>query len=319
MRFLPKLVLAIALITILGVLILYPKNKESKATVSIVGNQFSLSFDIAKKDQGEFSNILAKASLPIKDGIKFQLDATSSAALAFASPVNASLKINQNKLVFSGSLNHPKVNQYQPKPVKVPKEANLLIFSSSFNYFASDYLNILPQLVNFLENLQKPNTGQVLALWADKPNWFFSFDLRDGQNLDDLKKLNNELNLNDPYKNEELPNGTQLHLVKTKSQDQETTLAIFQKDEQVFVSGSKEVAEEIIKLQNSSENLRTFPSQDSPVFALVFKNPQNNPVSQNLYNLIFHDQSTYLKTAQHIADIEFLLKQDSFSGLINLK
>lgn len=319
MRFLPKLVLAIALITILGALILYPKNKESQAIVSITGNQFLLNFDIAKKDQGEFSNILAKVNLPIKDGVKFQLDATSSAALAFASPIYASLKISQNKLEFSGRLNHPKVNQYQQTPLKVPKEANLLIFSSSFNYFATDYLDLPSQLVTFLENLQKPNSGQVLALWADKPNWFFSFEPKDGLNLDDLKKLNNDLNLNDPYKKEELPNGTQLHLLKTKSKGQETPLAIFQKDGQVFVSSSKETAEETIKLQDSSENLHTFPSQNPQVFALEFKNPQDNPVSQNLYDLIFHSQNTYLKSAQHIADIEFLLKQDSFSGLINLK
>ncbi|MBI2598655.1 hypothetical protein HYW40_00305, partial [Candidatus Curtissbacteria bacterium] len=83
----------------------FTKNRfQSTFTIESGLNKFKLSFNLQKSDESKLSDILSELDLPqsVKQGIEFELDATSQAKLAYVSPLKAKMKLGTNYLNFSG-------------------------------------------------------------------------------------------------------------------------------------------------------------------------------------------------------------------------
>src|SRR3989338_1134862 len=127
------LILTIFVILLLVIFVISSKftNAGTGLEITPIGNKFRLNFQIPKNDQENFSRTLSQLNLPqeVKEGVEFELDATSSAALAFASPINAKLNFKTKQVNFDdlSNLKIPKEEEfYKREQIEESFETHLL-------------------------------------------------------------------------------------------------------------------------------------------------------------------------------------------------
>lgn len=309
----------VSIILIFSASFLYLKSTStSKAHLQASQNKFTLKFQIKERDKGNAGKFLEKANLPanLLEGITFELDATSSAALAFALPAQADLTIGEDSLSFSGKYQGPTLNTFQIEEIKMPTSATLAMATSSLPIFLKQNYQI-PQ--NFLTSLSDQKKPIYLIVFGEKADWAIIF--KDSQQENFSAK---DLGLDEEsFKEEEFDDQLKLSLIKAKElKGEEVTLAYFNLDNRSYLTSSRDSAESIIKIQRNQLDSKTFKvknalSDSDSAFALSLENKDN--LNDNFFSLIFSEKPAFSKNIKKIKHLEFALRKDSFSGLIELK
>src|SRR3990167_1432858 len=91
--------IALFLIVVAFTLITNKPQKANTLNLTAQNNQFHLAFNFESQNQEAFLKFLQNLNLPPEaaEGLDFKLDATSSAKLAFASPINADYKVSRSE------------------------------------------------------------------------------------------------------------------------------------------------------------------------------------------------------------------------------
>ena len=307
----------VIIILIFSASYLYLKStSRSKAILLASQNKFNLQFQISERDKINAKLFLEKADLPanLLEGITFELDATSSAALAFALPVQADLTVGQSALSFAGNYQGPSLNTFQIEEVKIPTSTILAMFSSGFPNFLKMHYQIPKNFLTFLSDQKKPI---YLFIFGANSDWVMMFKNDPGKTLSPQNLGLGE----ESFKEEEFEDQLKLNLIKAKdTKDEEVTLAYFNLDDWSYLTSSHESAESIIKIQRNQEDSDTFKLENSgadSAFALRFEN--KDQINENFISLIFSDKPPFPENVKKIKNLEFALRKDSFSGLIELK
>jgi hypothetical protein len=333
----PRIILGIItaaaiLLTFLISTNLFFKSHSSYLLLTSEENRFNLKFNIQKSDQGSFNSLLTKLNIPqsIQEGIRFQLDSTSSAKLAFAVPTKVNMKLTDKTISFSGETSIPMVsNQLDVQKIKVPQTTNLAIFAPNLGSFVKARLNVSENVSGWFDrNFNNPE-GSYLALYGSNAD--FSLLFKNNQiNFKELKNLKNSSG--EPIYKEESGSDSKFYLLQIPSinpQNQSLqTLAFFQLGDYLVMSSSPDAAKAFIDSQKASDSIEFPKSQNISKTSLIveYLNTDDNPAPESIEEFLLQNwqassrpKSKLAESLKNIKDASFILKTQAFSGLINLK
>src|SRR3989344_5129808 len=192
-RFL-SLSLTLLFLIFIAVLVIIQNKNTSQVTLIANENEFKLNFDITNNDQSEFLKVLEKLGLPqsVAKGVEFELDATSSAKLTFATPVKANLNILPGKIAFKGKVNTSFLQDQEAKSIKIPTSTNLAVFSGNLIAFIKSRLILSQEFSAWLSKNLASDQGQYLVVFGPNsdftlifknPNIYFSSSYEAAQEL----------------------------------------------------------------------------------------------------------------------------------------
>src|SRR3989344_682512 len=318
---------------------------KSTFTLDSKENKFTISLRLKEKQKKDLFEILDQLSIPqnVLNGINFQLDATSSAALVYLTPITADIKINNYSINFNGHISHSPFDQTLSEEfVKAPKSSNLIMFA--------------PNLLDFILTGRTPTTrfGESIIKKTNYPqnliNWFkLNFNDKNGQYLfvfgknADFALLTKKDNINlyaledikvneqDPsqYK-EETRSNINYHLLNIAQSQNESsqTLTFFLNGKWTIFASSREAAFDVSDSLNSESDFIEFPNHNIDTdtqLAVFVLNEDKYPINQNSINFMLGEEFNAQKNNQKIINtidaierIQLILKGDKFSGLIKV-
>ena len=260
-----KLLLGFLAFILLGFFLIYGDNPQSRLTISSQDYKFKLEAKIAPKDEQNLQKFLEKLKIPknTSHGFEFELDSTSSAKLAFASPVVLDFSAAKDSISFSGASHLPIVDAQlaDPSGFRLPKDTTLAVY-------AKDLLPLILKNVSAGLNLNAQN-GQFLVIFAGD-DFFLSFKV-DQIDFTRLQELGQ-------YK-QETSGETNIHLVKIPN---DKTLAFFQDTGRAYVASSLEGAREIIAINQADTPHLNFPKTKGDVSLAIFAKYSDASSANNL-------------------------------------
>lgn len=311
----PKLALGLLIIiafaAFLTISLIFKKSASlSSFTLESKQNKLHLQFNLNKRDKENFAQFLEKLSLQanLEEGITFQMDATSSAMLAFSTPVTGPLNLQENKVTASGKLAHPISSDNQEgESFRFPKSLNFAIAGPNLISNAATYLDLPPQIKNTIED-NSANSLQILALFDKDAHGIFIFKTGnfDVESFKDLPPSTLT------YK-EETSDSTKFSLVNN--------FVLFEIGEWTVISTSRDAAKAILAQQKNPEDSIYFPPQNNavtPTASLLFLNPRSNPAPENLLIKIFGTKEKIPTFLTNVARIDFSARGKDFSAAIYL-
>ena len=320
-RFL-SLSLTLLFLIFIAVLVIIQNKNTSQVTLIANENEFKLNFDITNNDQSEFLKVLEKLGLPqsVAKGVEFELDATSSAKLTFATPVKANLNILPGKIAFKGKVNTSFLQDQEAKSIKIPTSTNLAVFSGNLIAFIKSRLILSQEFSAWLSKNLASDQGQYLVVFG--PNSDFTLIFKN-PNIDflALKDIKNPQSDESAYK-EELTDNIKLYLFKLPQSlnGEDLTCVFFQEGDLIYFTSSYEAAQELINTLKSQTPSLDFPPKDTPLASLIilFKNNDQN-TGDVFTNFILSGSNNYSRSINQVRELDFILRSSEFSGLINLK
>ena len=315
--------LFLAIIVFVAKFISLQDRNSSQIILTADQNKFKLNFNLANQDMTKFSKVLDKLNLPqsVKDGIEFELDATSSAKLAFVIPIKTDFNILPEKITFQGQVDKSFVSDQAAESLKIPASTNLAVFGNSIAEFVRTRLNFPNQFSTwFSKNLNSQN-GQYFIVFGANSDFALVFK-NPSIDIDGLKNIKDIRSNQSLYKEESIDN-IKLYLLKLSESldEKDLTIVFFQEGDWTFFASSREAAQELIKIQKSQTPSINFPQKRTTGVSLIiiFRNNGENSIGENFSNFIFQEGNNLAKSIDRIKNFEFILKKDKFSGLINLK
>ncbi len=303
-------ILAFFLIAFFSLVFLLKKH-PSTVLLTPGQNKFKLNFQLQKPDEPKLSNILSRLNLPpsIKQGIEFQLDSTSSAKLAYVSPLKSKLDIGDKSINFEGDLKR-NLNgaDFQFESIKLPDLTSLAILSQKPIQFLVD-LSPSKEYKDWISKNVKSDSGVYLVVFGQSNDFAVAF--KNSNFKVDQLKLIKDSNGEGAYK-EKTIDKTSYGLFNLS--DTGPVLAIVEKDTWNIIASSDNAAKQFSPKNNGGQ---VFPNikKGSVVFALYFKNNGNN---QDISKYIAKpDKLT--KILDKVESFIFTLKRDSFSGSFSVK
>ena len=315
--------LFLAIIVFVAKFISLQDRNSSQIILTADQNKFKLNFNLANQDMTKFSKVLDKLNLPqsVKDGIEFELDATSSAKLAFVIPIKTDFNILPEKITFQGQVDKSFVSDQAAESLKIPASTNLAVFGNNIAEFVRARLNFPDQFSTwFSKNLNSQN-GQYFIVFGANSDFALVFK-NPSIDIDGLKNIKDVKSNQSLYKEESIDN-IKLYLLKLSESldEKDLTIVFFQEGDWTFFASSPDAAQKLLKIQKSQIPSINFPLKNNSLISLIllYRNSDKNPIGENFPQLIFAGNGGLAKTMDQIEEFEFILKKDKFSGLINLK
>ena len=322
-RFLSLFLASFFLLVFITILVIIKNKNTSQLTLIANENKFNLNFDITNNEQSEFAKALEKLSLPqsVAKGVEFELDATSSTKLTFATPIGADLKILPGKITFMGKVNTSFLQDQETKSIKIPISANMAVFSDNLLAFIKSRLIISQEFSNWLSRNLASDNGQYLVVFGPNSDFALIFN-NPNIDLEDLKNIKDSQSDESLYK-EELKDNTKLYLFKLPQalNGEDLTCVFFQEGDLTYFTSSYEAAQELINVLKSQTPSLDFPQKDISKASLIilFRNNDQNSAGDEFTNFILPGSNNYSRSINQVRELDFILRSNEFSGLINLK
>ncbi len=321
----PKLILGLFLAAAI-LLFSYPFFKQPpKATASIIykENKFNLNFQIPNQDRQNYLQALAQLNLPQStlSGVQFQLDSTSSAKLAFVSPVKVNLNLNNQNLDFWGRFDKPPQSTTfdQKLNLKIPNTAVLTIFAPDFKSFIKGRFLLPKNFSAWLDENLNSSTGQYLIIFDNQPD--FALVLKPSHAIDfsGLQSLNTADIEGSSYKEETQDNVT-FHLLNIpQTKEKTTTFTFFQMGDFAYLTSSLESAKVLRDSEKGNGSyVHSFNQKSGKIAtALFFRNADLEETTKAVNFLTGNDEKV-TNIILKIKEAEFLQEDKNFSGYIKL-
>ncbi len=309
-------IVAVLIFLLFAIFIIASKLTISETSLEINphNNKFRLEFQVPKNKKERFSHTLSQLNLPpdLAKGADFELDATSSAALSFASPIRAKLNFNSKQIRINGSTNATQ-SLYQTETFKLPTSTKVAIFASSVKHLFESQISIPPELNGFIGELFSQK-GQLIVFFENDE--FLIVTKAQNINFDDLAGIKFSGD-EEYYKKELIAPSFETHLLKIpfEKENQKSTLSIFQLGQWAFITSSSETTRRIVDVQKLSKDVLEFPKEKEATLIVLAINPANASFGQ----IIFNRETDWIDSLASVDRLEFVLKDNKFSGLINLK
>lgn len=302
---------------ILGLVIFLLQNRpQSRLEISAHQDKFKVEFDLKEKDRARAEEFLGKFQLPqsVLAGQEFELDSTSAAKLAFASPVALDLNFTENSVTFSGESHIPLIeaNLTPLQAFKLPASTYLAVFGRDFGQILKKHFS-LPQLDFWIDQNITSEGGQYLTLFTPDANFAISFKAQKPLDTAALEQIAAEVG-QDAYK-QESADDTLIHLVKSSQKDG-ATLAIFEMGEWVYATTSLESAKQLIAVQKGDAPFINFPKTSQSVSLVIFFKKTENLNSESISQITTNSQklTNYL---ENIREALIMLSGNQISGYVD--
>ncbi len=287
-------VLSLILATAIIFLLTSQGFKKSSLLLDSKENKFTVNFDLKKEDPKNLIEILDKINFPqsIVNGVSFELDSTSSANLAYLTPIKSDLDIKNKSIAFSGKTSHSLfASNNQLETFKVPESSNLVVYSENLIDFVTARSAFTEKLENWLkDNFPKEFSGYLIVFGKQADYAIITKD----RNIDfsSLSNVPDQDQLEDSYKIE-TQNEISYHLLNIVSTEngQRQTLTLFKIDNWQVLASSRDAAFAITGSIQSKEKSINFPLDNidrSSDFVVFYQNSDEFPPSQNLINLFWN-------------------------------
>lgn len=307
--------------------------ETSSLLVSSNQNKFALDFKILDKDQQNFAKILENLALPakIQQGLEFELDATSSSKLAFATPLNLNLRLTQNSVNYQAVLEPPfNYQELNFDEIVLPKSFNLVIFAKDLKFFIKAQKFLPNELNIWLSDDLILQDGQYLVLFDSGRQYAFVSRLLRAD-FEKLKTIQIK-DISASFYKEEVQEQVTLHLLKIPKNktNEDLDLVLFEKDGWLYLTSSRDAAVLLIdvlnrKDQSSKLSIKSLNKERQASFLLVFSNSQdslqfdfNKLTALNILEPSLNASALSEKLSK-VKLLEFVLSQQEISGLIEMK
>lgn len=319
----PKILLGIAIIitVIFSLYLLLRSNKSQFSSINITPaqNKFKVSFEIINKDQENLPKFLQKLKISskISQGFEFELDSTSSAKLAFSSPVVSRINFEGNKVKFWGATTQLLFNQKVNlnKNLKLPPTLSIVIFANDLIPQASTTIKLSAPLENWL-NENFPRNGQYLLIFASNDVALIATRSQsiDFTTLESQKVAGQQQS---PLKQEVQDNRTFYLLKVPDSANNETTLTFFESADFVAISTSKDVANQFLDLQQgNSASLEIEPGPNNTALSLMIFLQNNDGRLPEAVTKILDDDQKSQNFVKNVKGAKLTLIDNNFQGYI---
>lgn len=308
----------------------WQKNQASYLQLLPQNNKFKLIFNINHSDEEKLSAIFQKLNIPqnITEDREFELDATSTAKLAFISPVTTKIILSPDKIQFSGQLTaNPSVAaQKLHTNLKIPPTTTIAVFAPDFKSYLKEKLRFPAPHQLWLEQNISSDQGQYFLVKTQNDNqsdqdldFALIFKKSTPINFQEFAQISED-DQESAYK-QEIIDDMQFHLLKfpMPEDNRQITLTFFQIGQWFFMASSQESAKDLFNVQTAQASSVNFWPQipKQPVsFAVLWQNSDKN-ISHNVLTFL-----TGQKLPQVILDTiqeaRFVLNEREFTGSISL-
>ena len=310
-----KIVLGLFPLIILGIFIYILSHKSpSQLTLTAAENKFTAHFQISKYDQNSAESFLQEVGLAknILDDFQFSLDGTSSARLAYISPLITDLKFQKEKLEFAGTstafLSNDSFNTNQT--FKAPSEFSVALFASNLSPLIEKRITLPPDFKKWLDTNLKSTSGQYLFLSGEKPDFALIFKKDSQPDFEKLKSAKVD------YK-EEMQDNITFHLINIKHEDKEETYVVFEIGDLIFVTSSLESAKDLATNQKGTSLKQNVFGKDPLALAVMIQNSPEQKADSAL-NFVLGDKQKITNYMDKIKSTRFFLKDNTFHGEVEL-
>lgn len=305
--------------------------KRSTLVLDAKENKFTLNFNLKPQDQKNLIKILENLNLPqdIATEFSFELDATTSASLTYLTPIKSKINIKDNSISFSGTTSHSIFsNKGQLQPIKVPKNANLIVYAQNLSDFVIARNSLPADAASWINDNFPKGAHSYLIVFGPNANYSL-ITKKEHPNIETLKK-NNTKNSQNVYKVETRDDLT-YHLINLDSIENEIsqTLTFFEFENWQILASSRDGAFTIADSLKSKSPAFDFPldgNLNNADFMVLFKNTEEFTFSESFSNFLFKEnkmsenfQKDFLIRLKEIKLLNFSLMGSNFSGLIELK
>ncbi len=294
MKLSPKLILG-ALFLLVTVIIIHVFSNRSQSSLNLTANEnkFNVSFQISDRDKNQATTFLQELSLPrsILDGFEFSLDGTSSAKLAYISPINAKLNLKKDKIQFSGTTTGSVNNTLLPIDLnfKAPNTTTVALFGQNLMPFIEKKITLPPP---------KNIGGQYLILFNNNPD----FALISKKDTFDFTQLESK---------EVTEGDVTFHLAEN--------YVFFEMGDKIFVTSTFESAKVLALAQkDSSLPANIFTADNTPVSFAVFVQNTKDQKATSAIDFLVGPKSQTKNVIEKIKVGRLFLKKDHFSGSLEL-
>ncbi len=291
------------------------RGPQSSATIAADQNKFHLSFQLQKGDELKLTNILSRLNLSpaVKQGVEFELDATSEAKLAYVSPVKIALDIGAKYVNFEGNLKkNLNGDDFQFESIKLPSLTGLAVLSQKSADFLAG-LSASPEYQDWISQNVKSDGGIYLVVFGKSDDFAVIFK-NSNFKIDQLKAIRDASG--EPVYKEQIVENTNYGLLNLSGTGG-PVLAIVTKDGWNIIASSDSAAKELDPSPPKTGG-QVFPminKKGMVVFALYYRNDGNNP---NVAKYI-SSGNKLSKILESVASLVFTLDKGSFSGSISVK
>lgn len=311
----PKFALGLLLLIFLFSIVTFNyffQKKASTFDLSSAQNRFNLQFGLTSKDSRNFWDFLAGLNIPsaVSSGISFAVEGTSSAALAFASPIKGTMDVASHKVDFVGQMNSRIFStDFSGTVFKFPDSLNLAIASQNLVPTASSCIDLPPE-VSALISKESIAGLQYLGFFDPQKECVLIFNTGNFD-IDSFVGILDENN--EPLYKEETIENTRISLIKRA--------AIFQIGQWTFVSSSLESAKKVLEVQKREGQGVDFPMKELQKldFALLFADNSQNPVPEELLASLFGSKNKIKDMAKRTKRLELTVSGENFWGSIEAK
>lgn len=290
------------------------RGPQSSAAIVSDQNKFHLSFQLQKGDELKLANILSRLNLSpsAKQGVGFELDATSSAKLAYVSPIKVALDIGAKYINFEGSLKRNlNGDDFQFESIGLPGLTSLAILSQKSGEFLAG-LSAYPEYKEWISQNVKSSNGIYLVVFGKSDDFAVIFK-NSGFKIDQLKTIKDARG--EPVYKEQTMENTNYGLLNLSGTG--PVLAIVTKDGWNIIASSDSAAKELDPSPQKTGG-QVFPNigkKGMIVFALYYRNDGSNP---NVAKYISSGDKLS-KILENITSLVFTLDKGSFFGSISVK
>jgi len=327
-------ILAIFLILTISLsfFLLSQNTKKSFLLLDSEDNKFKISLDLNKADKKNLIELLNKLNISnsLIDGFSFDLDSTSSATLAFLTPIKSDFNVNSNTVSFSGETSHSLIStKNEISAINIPQSSNLTLLTQNKIEFIFANNSLKKEFKIWLENtFPKEIPGYLLVFGKNADYAIITLD--QGSDFSMLSDIFEQEQLEESYK-VETQNEIIYHLINTIANEnkQSQTLTLFKIDKWQVISSSRDTAFEVANSIKSADRSISLPWNNigkNSNFALYYQNLQDVQLSQNFINLLFETDNfsqfspqNLEQKLQKVKTLHFVLMEDEFSGLIEFK
>lgn len=293
--------------------------KGSSFLLEYFENKFKLTFQIDKNDEAELNSFLENLALDwdINQGLVFELDSTSSAKLAFQTPLLINLDINGKKSQFSAELNQPIFKEkIEASQLEIPDNTEFALFAPDLSEFAVSKLEVDDEIKKILTDKVKSQLGQYFLSFDSAKNFalYFKNPIDLGQMTEIPLESTNQVTSNENQ-------SVKIYQMKFPSNDNinnEVTPVFFEQNGYKVLASSSETASMLL-----AEHKTRFPKEESGTTFELFLKPNDNfspkDFSKNmLKNGISNVNANekFNESLSQIKEVSFSLKGTTFSGLI---
>lgn len=289
----------------------------STLTLTAAENRFRVEFKIPENQRDLTAQVLEKLTIPqnILGGFEFELDSTSSAKLAFATPIKTLAFIKDRTITLTGKIKKGLPGQHKLNTnLKIPKNTQIGVATGDFNQIVDRYLETDKLRQWFDAN--RETQGQYLIIFG-KDNFAIIIPKSGSLDFNALAEAATGPE-EEVYKQETVEvggNSISLHSIKLTQGQEHQLLTLFELGEFLYLTSSGAAARDLINSQLGNAPFTNFAPRLKTVSFFAFLTRVDRAEIPRV-DVLFPSQ--FAKYLENVKKANLTVSGENFSGYLEL-